>query len=162
MRWTPDSWRERPAAHQPEYPDQAALVRALAALRERPPLVAVGEIENLRARLAGAAAGDRFLLQGGDCAESFADCNRAAIASKLKILLQVSVVLMHGLRRPILRVGRVAGQYAKPRSADTETRGGTVLPSYRGDLVNRPEFERLARTPDPARLLEGHDRSARM
>ncbi len=160
MRWTPDSWRSRTAAHQAEYPDIHALKCALAALRERPPLVTSGEIENLKTQLAAAAGGERFLLQGGDCAESFADCNRDAIASKLKILLQVSVVLMHGLHRPVIRVGRVAGQYAKPRSADTETRAGHTLPSYRGDLVNRPEFDRDARTPDPARLLEGHDRSA--
>ena len=135
-------------------------MRALAALRERPPLVTTGEIENLRTRLAAAARGERFLLQGGDCAESFADCNPDAIASKLKILLQVSVVLMHGLHRPVVRVGRARLRVLARDAADTETRGGTVLPSYRGDLVNRPEFDRVARTPDPARLLEGHDRSA--
>lgn len=129
-------------------------------LRGRPPLVTVGEVENLRTQLADAAQGRRFLLQGGDCAESFADCNPNAIAAKLKILLQVGVVLLHGLRRPVIRVGRVAGQYAKPRSAGTETRSGETLPSYLGDLVNRPEFDAAARTPDPARMIEAHDRSA--
>lgn len=158
--WRPDDWRSKSAPHQPVYPDAAALSGVLEELRSRPPLVTAGEIENLKLQLAEAAAGKRFLLQGGDCAESFADCRPDVIASKLKILLQVSVVLLHGLRRPVIRVGRVAGQYAKPRSAETETRDGVTLPSYRGDLVNRPEFTLDARTPDASRLLEGHDRSA--
>lgn len=158
--WFPSSWGTRPVAHQPRYPDDAALAAALVELRVRPPLVTAGEIENLKDQLADAATGRRFVLQGGDCAESFVDCNPDAIAAKLKILLQVSVVLLHGLRRPIIRVGRVAGQYAKPRSAETEARNGTTLPSYLGDLINRPEFDAAARTPDPRRLLEGHDRSA--
>ena len=146
--------------HQPVYPDRAALHSTLEALHQRPPLVTAGEIEKLKTRLAEAAAGARFVLQGGDCAESFSDCNPDAIASKLRILFEVGVVLARGLGRPIVHVGRVAGQYAKPRSAETETRAGVQLPSYFGDLVNRPEFARDARTPDPARLLEGHDRSA--
>lgn len=158
--WSPSSWQSRPVSHQPRYPSTAALAAALEELRGRPPLVTVGEIENLKSQLADAAAGRRFLLQGGDCAESFVDCNPDAIAAKLKILLQVSVVLLHGLRRPVICAGRLAGQYAKPRSAETETRGATTLPSYLGDLVNRPEFDAAARMPDPRRLLEGHDRSA--
>lgn len=158
--WRPDGWRGKPAPHQPQYPDAVALARVLDELRTRPPLVTAGEIENLKLQLAEAAAGKRFLLQGGDCAESFADCRSDVIASKLKILLQVSVVLLHGLRRPVIRVGRLAGQYAKPRSAEVETRQGISLPSYRGDLVNRPEFTPAARAADAARLLEGHDRSA--
>lgn len=158
--WTPTSWRSKPAAHQPDYPAGGAVAEVLDELARRPPLVTTGEVENLRAQIAEAALGRRFLLQGGDCAESFADCNPGSIGSKLKILLQMSVVLLHGLRRPVIRVGRVAGQYAKPRTAATETREGVTLPSYRGDLVNRPEFTAEARAADPARMLEGHDRSA--
>ncbi len=149
-----------PVRHQPRYPSAEALESALLELRNRPPLVTAGEVENLRAQLAEAAEGRRFLLQGGDCAESFSDCKPDIIAAKLKILLQVSVILLHGLRRPVIRVGRLAGQFAKPRSEETETRDGVTLPSYRGDLVNRPEFELAARTPDPSRMVEGHDRSA--
>ncbi len=118
------------------------------------------EVESLREQLAGAARGELFLLQGGACAESFADCRAERLTNKLKILLQMSLVLTWGLRRRIIRVGRFAGQYAKPRSADTETRDGVTLPSYRGDLVNGPEFTPEARTPDPLRMLRGYERAA--
>ena len=111
-------------------------------LSRLPPLVVSWEIDTLRERLAAAQRGEAFLLQGGDCAESFADCESDRIAKQLKVLLQMSLVLLQGMKRPIIRVGRLAGQYAKPRSADTETRDGVTLPSYRGDLVNRPEFTR--------------------
>ena len=129
-------------------------------LSRLPPIVVSWEIEALRERLAEAQRGQAFLLQGGDCAETFADCESDQIAKKLKILLQMSLVLLHGLKKPIIRVGRMAGQYAKPRSADTETRDGVTLPSYRGDLVNRPEFTAEAREPDPELLLRGYERAA--
>jgi len=117
-------------------------------------------VDALRDRLAAAQRGQAFLLQGGDCAETFADCESNTIAKKLKILLQMSLVLLHGLKKPIIRVGRMAGQYAKPRSVDTETRNGLTLPSYRGDLVNRPEFTADARAADPDLLLRGYERAA--
>jgi 3-deoxy-7-phosphoheptulonate synthase len=145
---------------QPSYPDQAALRQVLDQLSQLPPLVTSWEVNHLREQLAEAQAGKHFVLQGGDCAESFADCESAIIANRLKVLLQMSLVLVHGLRRKVVRIGRVAGQYAKPRSADTETRNGVTLSCYRGDLVNAPEFTEGARTPDPWRLLEGHKRSA--
>ena len=158
--WTPDSWQRKPAVQQPTYPDAAALAAALAQLHELPPLVTSLEVLNLRRRLAEAAEGRCFLLQGGDCAESFADCNSTIISNRLKVLLQMSLVLVHGLKLPVVRVGRFAGQYAKPRSTDTETRGSESLPSYRGDIVNAPEFTAAARRPDPQRLVEAHSKSA--
>ncbi|MFM2164490.1 MAG: hypothetical protein RL325_927 [Planctomycetota bacterium] len=158
--WTPHSWRNHPSTQQPVYPDAGELARTLAELQGLPPLVTSYEIESLKSQLAEAARGERFILWGGDCAESFADCNSAAIAAKLKILLQMSLVLVHGTRKPITRIGRFAGQYAKPRSALTETRDGVELPTFRGDNVNRPEFAREARTPDPRLLLRGYERSA--
>ncbi len=160
MAWTPQSWRDYPSTQQPVYPDQAALGRTLDELRALPPLVTSYEIESLKSQIAESARGERFILWGGDCAESFADCNSSAIAAKLKILLQMSLVLVHGTRRRITRIGRFAGQYAKPRSAMTEVRDGVELPSFRGDNVNRPEFTLAARTPDPALLLRGYERSA--
>lgn len=158
--WTPLAWRDRPAAQQPTYPDVAHLERCLSQLRQLPPLVTSLEILTLKRHLAEAAEGKRFLLQGGDCAESFADCDSATITNRLKVLLQMSVVLVHGLKLPVVRVGRFAGQYAKPRSADSETRDGVALPSYRGDIVNAPEFSSAARLPDPDRLLRAHAHSA--
>ncbi len=158
--WNPDSWRSRPAAQQPEYPDAAALREACRELAGLPPLVTSWEVENLRGQLAEAARGQRFLLQGGACAERFADCSARTVTNKLKILLQMSLVLTWGLGRRIIRVGRFAGQYAKPRSADVETRDGVTLPSYRGDLVNGPGFSAAERTPDPRRLVTGYQRSA--
>ncbi|HTQ37253.1 MAG TPA: 3-deoxy-7-phosphoheptulonate synthase class II [Steroidobacteraceae bacterium] len=158
--WSPSSWQARPAQQQPMYADEAALQDALAQLARLPPLVVSWEIEALRERLAAAQRGEAFLLQGGDCAESFEGCESDRIAKQLKVLLQVSLVLLHGLKRPIVRVGRMAGQYAKPRSADTETRGGVTLPSYRGDNINRPEFTAAARAPDPQLLLRGYERAA--
>jgi 3-deoxy-7-phosphoheptulonate synthase len=145
---------------QPQYPDAAHLESALDQLRHLPPLVTSWEVEALKQHLVRAQDGDGFILQGGDCAESFADCRPEIITNRLKVLLQMSLVLVHGLRSRVVRIGRFAGQYAKPRSADTETRDGLTLPSYRGDLVNAPEFTTAARIPDPQRLLEGHARSA--
>jgi 3-deoxy-7-phosphoheptulonate synthase len=158
--WTPTSWLTRKAQQQPNYSDAAALALAVAQLSRLPPLVVSWEIEALRERLAGAQRGESFLLQGGDCAENFSECESDRIAKQLKVILQVSLVLLHGLKRPIIRVGRMAGQYAKPRSADTETKDGVTLPSYRGDIINHPEFTREAREPDPQLLLRGYERAA--
>ncbi len=132
----------------------------LAQLSTLPPLVTSWEIESLKGQLAEAAEGRRFLLQGGDCAERFDECESSAIASKLKILLQMSLVLVHGTRKRVIRVGRFAGQYAKPRSEDLETRDGVTLPSYRGDLINHAGFSPLERTPDPQLMLRGYERAA--
>jgi len=158
--WSPDSWRSCPAAQQPPYPSDAALQATLSRLSRLPPLVTSWEIESLKGQLAEAARGERFLLQGGDCAESFDDCCSESIVSKLKILLQMSLVLVHGARKRVIRVGRFAGQYAKPRSAEQETRDGVSLPSYRGDIVNRSGFTPGERTPDPDLMLRAHERAA--
>jgi len=158
--WSPASWTSRPAEQQPAYRDAVALERAVAELSHLPPIVVSWEIDALKRQIAEAQQGRRFVLQGGDCAESFADCESGQIARKLKILLQMSLVLLHGLKKPVVRVGRFAGQYAKPRSADTETRDGVTLPSYRGDLVNRPAFTVADREPDPDLLLRGYERAA--
>jgi 3-deoxy-7-phosphoheptulonate synthase len=158
--WTPDSWTRRPATQQVDYDDPAELQDALRRLGRLPPIVTSWEVEKLKAQLAEAARGRRFLLQGGDCSERFADCRADLIDSKLKVLLMMSAVLLYGGGRPIVRVGRIAGQYAKPRSEPTETQGGLTLPSYRGDLVNRVEFTAEARRPDPKNLLEAYHRSA--
>jgi 3-deoxy-7-phosphoheptulonate synthase len=158
--WTPKSWRSRTALQQPEYSDPAALERVLVELRQLPPLITSWEIVLLRQQLAEAAAGNRFVLQAGDCAERFADCTPARIANMLKVLLQMSLVLVVGAQKPVTRIGRFAGQYAKPRSTDEETRNGVQLPSYRGDNINRPEFTPEARQPDPQLLLRGYERAA--
>ncbi|MGH8315818.1 MAG: class II 3-deoxy-7-phosphoheptulonate synthase [Steroidobacterales bacterium] len=159
-QWHPASWQNKTAQQQPRYADAAAVERVVAEMSRLPPIVVSWEIEALRAQLAAAQRGERFLLQGGDCAESFDDCESNQIAQKLKIMLQMSLVLLHGLKKPIVRVGRIAGQYAKPRSADTETRDGVTLPSYRGDIVNRAAFTPEAREPDPVLLLRGYERAA--
>ena len=158
--WNPGSWRGKPATQLPTYPDQDALAAAQHELRGLPPLVTSREILALQQQLTEAQEGRRFLLQGGDCAETFAECRPDVISNRLKVLLQMSLVLVHGLKLPVVRVGRFAGQYAKPRSADTETRDGVTLPSYRGDMVNGPEFTAQARTPDPSRMIKAHARSA--
>ena len=158
--WSPQSWRNRTALQQPEYPDPAELDRVLGELRQLPPLVTSWEILDLRQQLAEAAAGNRFVLQGGDCAERLGDCTSPRITNNLKVLLQMSLVLVIGAQKPVIRIGRFAGQYAKPRSNNTEIRNGVELPSYRGDLINRPEFTREARTPDPQLLLRGYERSS--
>jgi 3-deoxy-7-phosphoheptulonate synthase len=157
--WTPDSWQSKPANQQPVYPDQEELQRVLAQLAKLPPLVTSWEIENLKHQLAEAARGERFLLQGGDCSERFEDCESSAIASKLKILLQMSLVLVQGGKKRVVRIGRFAGQYAKPRSEDHETRGDTTLPSFRGDMINRTGFTAEDRRPDPQLLLRAYERS---
>jgi 3-deoxy-7-phosphoheptulonate synthase len=141
------------------YPDAAALQKVLAELAQLPPLVTSWEVENLKTQLAEAARGERFLLQGGDCSENLADCNADAIVNQLKVLLQMSLVLVQGGKKRVTRLGRFAGQYAKPRSGDTETRDGQTLSSYRGDLVNGAGFLAAERTPDPLRLLRGYERA---
>lgn len=160
MDWTPASWQRKRATQQPVYPDPTALQNVLGQLSRLPPLVTSWEIENLKHQLAAATRGEMFLLQGGDCSESLDDCESDAIASKLKILLQMSLVLVQGGKKRVIRVGRFAGQYAKPRSADTETRQGVVLPSYRGDMVNRVAFTPDDRRPNPELLLRAYERSA--
>src|SRR6478752_852580 len=158
--WAADSWRTRPALQLPVYPDAAALAEVQAELHGLPPLVTSWEILALKQQLADAQEGRRFLLQGGDCAESFRECSSAVISNRLKVLLQMSLVLVHGLRLPVVRVGRFAGQYAKPRSVDSETIDGVTLPVYRGDIVNAPEFTPEARVADPRRMIKAHARSA--
>jgi 3-deoxy-7-phosphoheptulonate synthase len=160
QQWQPDSWQSREAKQQATYPDQLALQNALTDLSTLPPLVTSWEILSLRNLIAEAQDGKRFFLQGGDCAESFSECNSVVITNRLKVLLQMSLALTHGLQKPVIRVGRFAGQYAKPRSSDVETRDGVTLPSYRGDLVNSPEFTAQAREPDPQRLIRGHASSS--
>src|SRR5260221_1277673 len=160
MTWSPTSWQQKPATQQVGYSDQRVLADVLGQMSRLPPLVTSWEVEALRADLAKAARGDAFLLQGGDCAESFDDCRSEPITAKLKILLQMSLVLVHGTRKPVIRVGRIAGQYAKPRSADVETRGAVTLPAYRGDLVNRDGFTAEEREPDPELMLRAYERAA--
>lgn len=158
--WTPAGWQTRTAGQQPLYRDAAEVETVVEKLNKLPPLVTWQEIEALKSRLAAAQRGEQFLLQGGDCAESFDDCTAEFISNKLKILLQMSLVLLHGMEKKIIRVGRIAGQYAKPRSAEMETVNGKALPSYRGDLINRSVFHEAARTPDPTLMLRGYERAA--
>jgi 3-deoxy-7-phosphoheptulonate synthase len=158
--WTPQTWRSRPITQQPCYSEPELLRNVTAELGRLPPLVTSFEIERLKGLLARAQEGGALLLQGGDCAETFAECRSETIARKLKILLQMSVILLHGLKMPIVRVGRFAGQYAKPRSDNVELRDGVTLPSYRGDMVNDAEFTARARQPDPRRLLQAYHDSA--
>ncbi len=158
--WAPDTWKSKPALQQPDYPDALAFQAALDQLRTLPPLVTSWEIDRLRTLLAEAAAGRRFLLQGGDCAESFTDCTGDTIINRLKILLQMSLVLVYGLQKHVIRVGRFAGQYAKPRSEPTETRNGITLPAYRGDIINGAAFTPEDRRPNPWRMLQAYSHSA--
>jgi 3-deoxy-7-phosphoheptulonate synthase len=158
--WSPISWQAHSALQQPAYPDPNALREALEELGRLPPLVTSWEIVELQRQLAEAAEGQRFILQAGDCAERFADCSPQRITNKLKVLLQMSLVLVQGSAKPVVRIGRFAGQYAKPRSADFEERDGVRLPCYRGDIINRPEFTEEARRADPELLLRGYERAA--
>ena len=160
MVWSPQSWREKPILQVPDYPDSAALTAVETRLKTHPPLVFAGEARNLMAGLAQVGEGKAFLLQGGDCAESFAEFHPDNIRDTLRVLLQMAVVLTFAAGVPVVKVGRIAGQFAKPRSDDTETRDGVTLPSYRGDNINAIEFTSEARTPDPQRLMEGYAQSA--
>jgi 3-deoxy-7-phosphoheptulonate synthase len=157
--WSPSSWRERIAVQQPVYDDQQELDDVLKRVALLPPLVTSWEVEGLKSQLAAAARGDAFLLQGGDCSENLDECENDALVRKLKIMLQMSLVLVHGSRKPVVRVGRIAGQYAKPRSKDMETRDGVTLPVYRGDIVNRSGFTPEERRPNPQLLLRGYERA---
>jgi 3-deoxy-7-phosphoheptulonate synthase len=160
QKWAPESWTRKPALQQPAYPDPSAAGKVVKQIACLPPLVTSWEVRSLKSQLAEAARGRRFLLQGGDCAESFDLCDAPTIVNKLKILLQMSLVLAHGTGVPVVRVGRFAGQYAKPRSEALETRNGVTLPCYRGDIINSLPFTLADRTPDPARMLRGYERSA--
>jgi 3-deoxy-7-phosphoheptulonate synthase len=159
-KWTPDSWRDRPIQQVPEYPDAAALTEVERELTGYPPLVFAGEARKLKKQLGEVAEGRAFLLQGGDCAESFADFNANTIRDTFKVLLQMAVVLTFGAACPVVKVGRMAGQFAKPRSSGTETQGDVELPSYRGDIINAIEFDPEARNPDPQRLMRAYNQSA--
>lgn len=158
--WSPESWHKFSYLQAAAYPDQEQLNKVVEQLSLLPPLVTSGEIRHLKHSLARAGRGEAFILQGGDCAESFNDCRSDIISNKLKIILQMSLVLLYGLRKPIIRIGRIAGQYAKPRSSDFETIGDVTLPSYRGDIVNSPEFTAEARVPNPKLLLQAYSCSA--
>lgn len=157
--WHPASWLARVAGQIPAYRDIPRAEAVMAALARLPPLVTSWEVDALREQLALAGEGKAFILQGGDCAETFDDCRSDVIVTKLKILLQMSVVIISGLKRPVVRVGRMAGQYAKPRSADMETRTEQSLPSYRGDIINRNAFTAEDREPDPELMLRAYERS---
>ncbi|HEX8769820.1 MAG TPA: 3-deoxy-7-phosphoheptulonate synthase, partial [Acidimicrobiales bacterium] len=157
--WTPSSWRERPALQQPDWPDEVALAEVLARLSTLHPLVFAGEVRDLTSSLGSVAAGEAFLLQAGDCAESF-DYSADSVRDKLKVILQMAVVLTYGAGVPVVKMGRIAGQFAKPRSEATETVGEAVLPSFRGHIVNDDAPTALGRTADPARLLQAYHQSA--
>jgi 3-deoxy-7-phosphoheptulonate synthase len=158
--WKPDSWQGFPAQQQPVWPDAAALKKTLDALASFPPLVFAGEARTLKQQLAAVVRGEAFLLQGGDCAESFDTFNANSIRDKLKVILQMAAILTYGLDRPVVKVGRIAGQFAKPRSSPLETREGVSLPSFRGFSVNDPDFTEQARTPDPERMERAYFQSA--
>ena len=160
VSWTPSSWREKPIRQVPEYPDPAELAAVETRLKSHPPLVFAGEARNLRRALAQVAEGKAFLLQGGDCAESFAEFHPDNIRDLFRVLLQMSVVLTFAAAMPVVKVGRIAGQFAKPRSEPFERQDGVELPSYRGDCVNGPDFTPESRKPDPQRLMQAYAQSA--
>jgi len=158
--WTPDSWRARPIKQFPAFPDAGALKDVEGRLASFPPLVFAGEARKLRRKLARIAKGKGFLLQGGDCAESFAEHSADNIRDFFRVFLQMAVVLTYAGGQPVVKLGRIAGQFAKPRSEDTETRDGATLPSYRGDIINGIDFDEAARVPDPHRQLQAYRQAA--
>lgn len=158
--WTKSSWQKFTALQQPTWPDHVAVDKVLRNLATLPPLVFAGEIRSLKALLAKAVTGDAFLLQGGDCSENFSHVTAPNIRETLKVLLQMAVVLTYAGGKPVVKVGRIAGQFAKPRSSDTETIDGVELPSYRGDMVNSPEFTPESRIPNPKYMLKGYNMAA--
>ncbi|MBN35603.1 MAG: 3-deoxy-7-phosphoheptulonate synthase class II [Rhodospirillaceae bacterium] len=158
--WTPSSWRDLPILQVPSYPDSQVLSDVEAQLRTSPPLVFAGEARSLKKALAGVAEGDAFLLQGGDCAESFAEFHPDNIRDTFKVLLQMAVALTFGASCPVVKVGRMAGQFAKPRSSDVEAQGDMELPSYRGDIINGIDFDEISRIPDPKRILSAYHQAA--
>src|SRR6476469_7655444 len=153
-KWSPYAWRHRPIVQMPDYPDGKTLAEVEAQLASFPPLVFAGEARNLKRTLAQVAAGEAFLLQGGDCAESFAEHGANNIRDFFRLFLQMAVVLTYAAASPVVKVGRIAGQFAKPRTSPVETRGGVELPAYRGDIVNDYAFTEQARQPDPRRQIE--------
>lgn len=159
-KWTPQSWRSKPAKQLPAYPDEIALKDAEKTMAQMPPLVFAGEARNLKKHLAEVAAGRAFLLQGGDCAESFAEFSANKIRDSFRVLLQMSVVMTFAGALPLVKVGRMAGQFAKPRSDDNETRNGVTLPSYRGDIINGFDFTAADRVPDPQRMIRAYNQAA--
>ena len=158
--WRLDSWRDREIRQVPDYDDAEKLAQVEETLRASPPLVFAGEARTLRNQLARVAQGEAFLLQGGDCAESFAEFRADNIRDTFKVLLQMAVALTFGASCPVVKVGRLAGQFAKPRSAPTETIDGVELPSYRGDIVNDMAFTAASRVPDPERMVRAYNQSA--
>ncbi|WP_041672863.1 class II 3-deoxy-7-phosphoheptulonate synthase [Sulfurovum sp. NBC37-1] len=160
MSWTPGSWRDFPIKQQPTYQDQETLQKVEAELSSYPPLIFAGEARNLKRKLAAAGRGEAFLLQGGDCAESFADFNAETIKNLFKLMLQMNMVLMYSTGKPVVKVGRIAGQFAKPRSSDFEEVDGVKLPSYRGDIINGIEFTEEARIPNPHNMIRAYNQSA--
>ncbi|WP_251359140.1 3-deoxy-7-phosphoheptulonate synthase [Kangiella sp. TOML190] len=154
--WRPDSWKQKPVSQQINYGDEQALNSVIGQLRQLPPLVSATEVDNLKSQIALAQQGKHFILQGGDCAESFADCNADSISQKVRLLVNLSLLLSNKIDKPISRIGRIAGQYAKPRSQLMETKLDETFHSYRGDLVNSIHFSESARTPDPERMLQGY------
>ncbi|WP_166415721.1 class II 3-deoxy-7-phosphoheptulonate synthase [Cochlodiniinecator piscidefendens] len=158
--WNKSDWRNKPRIQMPVYTDEVALNAVEAQLAKYPPLVFAGETRTLKAQLAAASRGEAFLLQGGDCAESFSDFSADAIRDTFKVMLQMAMVLTYGAKVPVVKVGRMAGQFAKPRSAPTETKDGIELPSYRGDIINELDFTEGARSPDPAKMLQAYTQSA--
>jgi len=159
MEWNPSSWKSKKALQQPNYPDKEKLLEITKELSLQPPLVFAGEVRRLKKGLAEISAGKSFLLQGGDCAESFAEFNAPNVRDLFRVLLQMAVVLTYGGGMPIVKIGRMAGQFAKPRSSDMETQGDIELPSYRGDIINGLEFTKEARIPDPNRMLKAYHQS---
>ncbi|MFM7390306.1 MAG: class II 3-deoxy-7-phosphoheptulonate synthase [Vampirovibrionales bacterium] len=158
--WTPTSWQQKPIQQVPTYPDAAAFDQSLGTLGNMPPLVFAGEVRSLKKRLAAVSQGKAFLLQGGDCAETFKEFSAVKIRDTFRVLLQMSVILTYAAKLPVVKVGRMAGQFAKPRSSDVETRDGVSLPSFRGDIINDIEFTNEARQPNPERMLQGYNQSA--
>jgi 3-deoxy-7-phosphoheptulonate synthase len=158
--WNPASWRDKPIQQVPSYPDMEALKTAEARLASFPPLVFAGEARKLKTSLARVAEGEGFLLQGGDCAESFAEHGADNIRDFFRVFLQMAVVLTFGAQQPVVKVGRIAGQFAKPRSSDNETKDGVTLPSYRGDIINGIEFDEASRIPSPERQIMAYRQSA--
>jgi len=157
--WSPSSWRSKPILQQPTYPDKAALERVLSELKHYPPLVFAGEARSLKEQLARVAKGEAFLLQGGDCAESFSEFHADNIRDTFKALMQMAVVMTYAGGVPVVKVGRLGGQFAKPRSSDTETQGDVTLDSYRGDIINGIDFSPEARTPDPERMIRAYNQA---
>ncbi len=158
--WSPTSWREKPILQQPTYPDKGELDRVLKELKNYPPLVFAGEARNLKEQLADVANGEAFLLQGGDCAESFSEFHADNIRDTFKALMQMAVVLTYAGGVPVVKVGRLGGQFAKPRSSDTETINGVTLDAYRGDIINSVEFTQEARVPNPRRMIQAYNQAA--